>query len=688
MEPIRLHLVDGKRVAIITSNTHTYNVRFIKSGKFMEIHKSFVKTINYIPKPKKPKDSPAEKQLTLNIEKMTKEDFLKLKGYNPAEWDIMSAETSQAYLPERGAINNMYEIKDRKDVALFGKGCYIIKKKWMFDTIDVMDAEGRSGNVKKPMEKTVETPSVPPPPPVPTPVVVDLPPLTEKIEAPKVVDNFLCDKYHFTNEACDEQCETCKEKESAPPVKKNVNELYEESHRAIDAAIEARKQNTYSISKEERIKIVESLDLVQDGPIFKSKDGSCGIDVLKVNTASDQEFTKSIDGIKDFIAKSKTSEKIAEIVKQSGVPQGNVFIGSIPPITPEEAFDPITTAAKEEAIKRDDLEIDKRIEESAQEEVNENKDITELEPHDLKYQQIMEARKLELSDGVGLYNDSNTGAFLYGDDEVISYYDISKIHGNNWDKKVQEISKEVAHLESEAKRLAEFKATEAEVRKEPIITEEMKTPVVVEGVIDEDPLSVELEEERIENLTEKKESLKSNPNIDLLKTNMVCHGFFANLNSFGFQQLNITINSIGNGKLNVILKPVNFSGDPAFDKIPSLVLNGTVEELDNEFFKAISLPLSKTEQAMSNAKAFMDELAAQEKETKAKKAAGDKIKAAVDKAKKVTDDKEFKKDDVKSLDEGLKVWNEVIELDSKNKVADKTIKELQEAKNKLTNTLL
>lgn len=49
----RIHLVDGKKVAIIKSNEHTYNVRFVKSGKFQEIHKSFV--VTWYPKQQKPK---------------------------------------------------------------------------------------------------------------------------------------------------------------------------------------------------------------------------------------------------------------------------------------------------------------------------------------------------------------------------------------------------------------------------------------------------------------------------------------------------------------------------------------------------------------------------------------------------------------------------------------------------------
>lgn len=41
----KVNLVDKKQVAIIKSNLHTYNVRFVVSGKFMEIHKSYVKTV-------------------------------------------------------------------------------------------------------------------------------------------------------------------------------------------------------------------------------------------------------------------------------------------------------------------------------------------------------------------------------------------------------------------------------------------------------------------------------------------------------------------------------------------------------------------------------------------------------------------------------------------------------------------
>jgi len=59
-KPTRIYLVDGKRVAIIKSNTHTYNVRFVKSGIFMEVYKKYV--ISWFPKPTKKSSTPIPKK--------------------------------------------------------------------------------------------------------------------------------------------------------------------------------------------------------------------------------------------------------------------------------------------------------------------------------------------------------------------------------------------------------------------------------------------------------------------------------------------------------------------------------------------------------------------------------------------------------------------------------------------------
>tara|TARA_R110000772_G_scaffold145445_2_gene255337 strand:- start:1629 stop:1832 length:204 start_codon:yes stop_codon:yes gene_type:complete len=63
----KINLVDGKQVAIIKSYPHTYHVRFVKSGKFLEIKKEYVKS--WYPKSKKakPKPKPENPQQKINF---------------------------------------------------------------------------------------------------------------------------------------------------------------------------------------------------------------------------------------------------------------------------------------------------------------------------------------------------------------------------------------------------------------------------------------------------------------------------------------------------------------------------------------------------------------------------------------------------------------------------------------------
>lgn len=70
---IKINHIDGKRVSIIKSNVHTYNVRYLKSGKFAEVYKGYVKTYYIDPKkktkakPKTQKTIKENKQQKLNL---------------------------------------------------------------------------------------------------------------------------------------------------------------------------------------------------------------------------------------------------------------------------------------------------------------------------------------------------------------------------------------------------------------------------------------------------------------------------------------------------------------------------------------------------------------------------------------------------------------------------------------------
>ena len=43
MSITKIFHIDGKRVAIISSDYYTYHVRYIKSGKFAQVYKKYVK---------------------------------------------------------------------------------------------------------------------------------------------------------------------------------------------------------------------------------------------------------------------------------------------------------------------------------------------------------------------------------------------------------------------------------------------------------------------------------------------------------------------------------------------------------------------------------------------------------------------------------------------------------------------
>jgi PRTRC genetic system protein E len=164
-------------------------------------------------------------------------------------------------------------------------------------------------------------------------------------------------------------------------------------------------------------------------------------------------------------------------------------------------------------------------------------------------------------------------------------------------------------------------------------------------------------------------------------------GFFSSLSKLGFQQLNLSVNRLEDDKLNVIVKPQNFSGDPAFDEIRPLNITGTAQELEEGFFEAVGRPLQKVAGMMTNAKTFLDDLAEQEKKTKAAEAKQKKVKDLVDKAKKYHDDKDFDPSKTVSFNTATKKWQAVLELDPENKDAKEGMEKLKEYKAKNGETL-
>jgi PRTRC genetic system protein E len=155
-------------------------------------------------------------------------------------------------------------------------------------------------------------------------------------------------------------------------------------------------------------------------------------------------------------------------------------------------------------------------------------------------------------------------------------------------------------------------------------------------------------------------------------------GFFSILAALGFQQLNLSITKLDNGKLTLIVKPENFSDDPALDEISPLSLTATSEEFDKGFFEAVAKPLKEVAGVMSNAEHFLKDLKAKEKKTKAAEKKQKEIEKLVDKAKKHHEGDNFDLNSDSSLKTATKNWNAVIELDPDNEDAKKGLEKVQE----------
>ena len=514
---------------------------------------------------------------------MTKKEYLDLTGYDPKVWDIMSKESSERYRTEKGAVNNMYQIKDRKGITAFGNGCFIIKLQWMMDTIDIMEAEGRAGGTVKPEKKEavvpVPPPAIPPVPPVievpvppvvpPPPIVppVPIPPVLEKTDVEKTGNEWVCDRYDHTGVSCDDQCPICKDAEA----------------------------------------------------------GGVSVDEQKV------------------IAEAK----LKKIVAESGVPADNVIIATVPKI------DETATVVEEGLDHKGGLN-----------------DVIEI---------IVEDKKEFLKDlhGEDFDENSNTDGVTVNIDDIPE--EVIEESKPNFVANVLEVEDAIIVPLNEDGSVDTSNMTKEEAHEAILIAQEdTKKGKLVGSLTGRETTKEDIERSaelsRLAILEEQKKKI----------------GFFSTLCTFGFQQLSIAINRIGDDKLNVIVKPQNFSGDPAYDTLKPLSLNGTIEEIDTGFFEAIGRPLEVVSGLMANAKSFIEEAADAEKKTKANKAIADKLKKDFESAKKFYEKDGF--DIKKSAKTALNKFLKITEVDPKHKGANDCIekinKELAELRKGDAETLL
>jgi len=507
---------------------------------------------------------------------MTKKEYLDLTGYDPKVWDIMGKESSERYLKEKGHENNMYKISDRKGVAAFGHGCHIVKLKWMMDTIDIMEEEGRAvGTVKPIIEKTViPKPPVPKPPTmeIPKPPVVPTPPAEGVTDIDKTGNDWVCDQYDHTGVSCDSQCQICKGAEDA------------------------------GITVDEQKVIAEA--------------------------------------------------KLKEIVAESGIPKDNVIIATVPKIDEtatviEEGLDHKGEDVTEGPVPTGDIEAMKKISEERKEFIKDlhGEDFDETLNTDGVAENTDDVKEVQQKKGE-LSGHVNT-ASTYTEGVLTDAKDDTEIPLN------PDGSVDTSNM------------TEAEARDAILITQSDTRKGKLTGTLS----ARKTTQEDIERSAELSR-------LALLELEKKKIGFFSILCGFGFQQLSIAINKIGDDKLNVIVKPQNFSGDPAYDTLKPLSLNGTIEEIDAGFFEAIGRPLEVVNGLMANAQSYIEDAKEQEKKTKANKAVADKLTKDFESAKKFYEKDDF--DINKSAKTALNKFLKITAVDPKHKGANDCIKKIND----------
>ncbi len=161
--------------------------------------------------------------------------------------------------------------------------------------------------------------------------------------------------------------------------------------------------------------------------------------------------------------------------------------------------------------------------------------------------------------------------------------------------------------------------------------------------------------------------------------------FFQKLSALAFDQIDVTFKSLKDGNVLVTVKPHNFSGDPAYDNLRPLKIEGTPEELDEDFVELIQKPAEQQRDKMAEAKSYIDEINEAEKKTKAKKELQEKVKKEITAAEKITsaEDYDLKKDGPKAI----KKYEKALEIDPSNKDASKMISQIRKEINNASSSL-
>lgn len=221
---------------------------------------------------------------------MTEQDYLTFLGYVPVtDWMILKPEVYKPLLEISGHQNNMFSPGDPKGTELFGKNFKVVKRAWYNKNTVSTEAEKTSA----------------PPPPVPnsgpeviTPVkeesVLDL--RLENLKDKGLTIDYIKKIVLFPQGDVD--FDTIENYPNPVWIK-----VLAKDYSKVAKVIGETPQVTYELAKGKRIEMLASIGLSQDANVYVDKDNTTAIEVLKVNTASDQDFMKSFEAMKGYLEK-------------------------------------------------------------------------------------------------------------------------------------------------------------------------------------------------------------------------------------------------------------------------------------------------------------------------------------------------------------------------------------------------
>ena len=237
---------------------------------------------------------------------MTKDDYLKMAGYSSAEWTVLDQATSKKYLEQKGAINAMYPIKDRKAVESLGKGHYLVKKSWMMKVVDDISDGTAAPTVvmeeaKEVIDKVIPPTAVPPPPSPPDISGVQIPPPPPPPTAEQVAEHAEA----LIEDAGDEELED------------DILEAEEEFKTFNEAPYGDDDEDVIHVEDTSNGEVKPTFYCVKD----LEDEGCC-----------DEQCKECAEKEKTFAAEEEAREQLEEIVEKSGVSVGNVIIAQVPSV--------------------------------------------------------------------------------------------------------------------------------------------------------------------------------------------------------------------------------------------------------------------------------------------------------------------------------------------------------------------